>query len=353
MINDKELIKELKLSLKRERCYTEVTERDSVLDSLVFKIDNVDIFYLHSKQCLNSIKFLKDKAFIIWDAHYWEVFYNYLLQVENCKRNEKNIIQGIIGVITGFLGDKYSNNQDVSAFLKSIQSIYGTSIKLHQDIFISVKGRINICKLFSFYHEIGHMEYVKNNNDTIVACKELVLDLFSSLSKETFDGLEIWSDLGWDVVNEVRNHKRDLLLEEITSDVYAVMLVADFYKKFPKINKFKLACDIIIAIEYLTSFQNLFNIINRAWDAHFAEIKYNVPVRRHEIDNFINEVEIVRNGIGNLILAIVIQKIFYLDKCQCDLLWKHRDDNHVDNLEIISCLADDEFICTAIKEALK
>lgn len=324
-----------------------------MLDSLLLAMDNVDIYYIYSNQCLNSIKFLGDKAFIIWDMHYWEIFYNYLLQVENCKMNRKNMTQGIIGVISDYLGEKYNKFYEISAFLKSIQSTYGIPIELSLDHCVSIKGKINICKMFSFYHEIGHLEYAKNNSDRILASKELVLELFDSLSRSDFEGLGIWSDLGWKTVGEIRNHKNDLVLEEITSDIFAIILVAEYYKSTQERSGFQLSCDIIVAIEYITTFQNLFNIINRAWDAHIAEMKYNLPVRRHKPDNTVNELEIARNGLGNLIITIVIENMFRLDKRQCSLLWKYRDENHVDNEDVISCLADEEFICIAIEEALK
>lgn len=67
----------------------------------------------------------------------------------------------------------------------------------------------------------------------------------------------------------------------------------------------------------------------------------------------LHELELARNGLGNLIITIVIENMFRLDKRQCSLLWKYRDENHVDNEDVISCLADEEFICIAIEEALK
>lgn len=353
MINDKELIKKLKVSLNRERTYKESQEKEEVFETFIEQLIDVDIYYIYSNQYLNSVKFIEDKAFIIWDFSYWDIFKHYLLQVENCKKNGKNIIQGIIGVMSDYLGEKYIKYPPISIFLKSIQATYGIPLELPEEYLISIAGKVNICKIFSLFHEIGHLEYVKISSNRIAACKELVLDLFNALSQEDFEDLGIWSDLSWKTVDEIRRHKKDSILEEITVDVFGIMLVADYYKNNIKRSNFQLSCDIVVAIEYLTTFQNLFNVVNKAWDAHFAEIKYNLPLRKHEIDNAVNEIEVARNGVGNLILVIVIKCMFHLNERQSQLLWKYRDENHIDNREVISCLADEDFICTAIEEAIK
>ncbi|MFG6395591.1 MAG: hypothetical protein K1W24_15660 [Lachnospiraceae bacterium] len=50
-------------------------------------------------------------------------------------------------------------------------------------------------------------------------------------------------------------------------------------------------------------------------------------------------------------LVFVVKKIFHLDNGHCNLLLEYIDKNHIDNEGVISCLADDEFIYTAVEEA--
>ena len=121
------LATEFKNSLKKERIYYESDHTDEFIDKIIKDMEHINIYYIYSNKASNSIKFWGEDAVIIWDLNYWKLFQKYLLQVENCKRFNKNLIQGIIGIISEFISDKYKSISEISMFVKQISDIYGVS----------------------------------------------------------------------------------------------------------------------------------------------------------------------------------------------------------------------------------
>lgn len=345
------LATEFKNSLKKERIYYESDHTDEFIDKIIKDMEHINIYYIYSNKASNSIKFWGEDAVIIWDLNYWKLFQKYLLQVENCKRFNKNLIQGIIGIISEFISDKYKSIPEISMFVKQISDIYGVKIQVSYDDCINLQDVVEKGKLFSLFHEIGHLEYHKQNNELVKVCEELVRDMFCSIVNKDLSSLGEWAVLGRKSVLHIKYNKNEELLEEITADTFAVMNMVNYFKNSDNKSNFQLACECAIAIEYLSAFQVMFNAVNEAWDVHYPEMKLRFPVRKHKIDSYINELAVARDGLCGQLLVIIIQRMFYLDKNECKRLWDCIDDNHVDNSDIISCLADDEFICTAIEDA--
>ena len=133
------LATEFKNSLKKERIYYESDHTDEFIDKIIKDMEHINIYYIYSNKASNSIKFWGEDAVIIWDLNYWKLFQKYLLQVENCKRFNKNLIQGIIGIISEFISDKYKSISEISMFVKQISDIYGVKIQVSYDDCINLQ----------------------------------------------------------------------------------------------------------------------------------------------------------------------------------------------------------------------
>lgn len=351
LLNKEKIYSDLKNCLKRERIFFESDKREDFLDEILNKIQHIDIYYIYSNKASSCIKFYNNDAVIIWDMQFWKCFHNYLIQVEHCLHTDDNIIQGIICVMAQFLLEKFNSIIKVSSFLQQIYEIF----RIHVQDFEKYRNEISIIeeysKLFCFYHEIGHLEYHKGNSDKIAACRELVVDMFNSLEESDFRSLGDWADLGWRSVCLVKQDKKGQILEELSSDIFAVINMINYYQSHSNGDNFKLACESVKSLEYISTFQNMFNAVNQAWDAHYVEMKMRLPVRHKVVDAYTNELSMARNGLCDLILVIVIQNMLHLDLQERKELWEIRDNNHIDNEMVIGCLADDDFICTAIEEA--
>ena len=349
--NREKIYSALKISLKRERIFSDSNQKEQILDTIIAKMDHIDIYYIYSNKASNSIKFIENDAIIIWDMSFWKCYENYLIQIENCKRFNKNIIQGIICVVSEFLSNKYKSIPKISSFLIQIPNEFGIEIQFSQEYSDKVHKTVQICKLFSFFHEIGHLEYYRKNSDRIKACEELVLNLLEAVDETDFLPLGEWSDLGWKSVCLIREKKGSQILEELACDVFAVMNIINYYKAFGDEDNFQLACECVIAVEYISTFQNMFNAINQAWDSHYIEMKFGFPARKKDVNHYVNELAMARNGLCSLILVIVSYNMLNIEKCDREKIWEYRDKNHIDNEVVISCLADDDFICEAIEDA--
>ena len=342
-------VEDLKKSLRHERTFVEAERRNKIIDSIVKKIEYVDVFYIRSGNPANSVKFLDNDVIIVWDENDWDIFARYVKCVENCRLTQENVTQGIIVEMADFLGSKYSFCKEIERFLKQIPEQFSIGAQNKEDNSV-IQLYIQIAQLFSLFHELAHIESYKGNNRQILVYREFVLDMFNSLNEEAFTPLGHWGELGRKVAALDCEMSEDIL-EEVVSDVFAIFQTIDFLNAYYHVNKWKLACYCAIAIDHILTFQNMFNAISSAWDGHFAEIMFRLPARKHEIDTYVNELATARCGLGSLILVIVIYSKQRLSKEQINNLWEYRDIYHVDNTGVIACLADEEFICTAIEEA--
>ena len=355
MINhNNELYLQLQFSLNRDREFEESDKYEGFLEGILSKKEyqEVDTYYICSAKAENFIKFINNKAIIIWDFNYWKYFKEYLIQTENCKKNGSNITQCITCVFTDFLSKKYQNIKEISSFLKQIKDNFGEDVNLPSEKYRKIDGVLLVCKCFAFFHELGHLEYKKNSNEKIIACKEIVLDFLEPLKEENFQELGYWMNLCWETVLAIRDGQLESVLEEMVADVFGIVSTVNYFFASNKNNSIKKICDIIIAIENLSTFQTLFNAINKAWDSHYTEMKFKLKPKSKQPDQCVNRLALARGGLDGLMLVVVVCKILGLEKSDVEVLWECRDNNHIDTQSIIDCLADDEFICTAIQEAM-
>ena len=91
----------------------------------------------------------------------------------------------------------------------------------------------------------------------------------------------------------------------------------------------------------------------RFWDSYYTEIRFGLKPRKKEIKNNINELEIVRNNLGNIISITLFLSYFDLNKNIKKEIWELYDSVHVDNSQVINIMTSDNFISTLIKESMQ
>lgn len=153
------------------------------------------------------------------------------------------------------------------------------------------------------------------------------------------------------MVQEILEGKYEEILEGLMADAYAAGKIAVYLKDIFGYLDFALICEAAASIGYLSGFQNLFNVITRSWDGHYPEIRFELALRPREHDPYINELEVVRNGLGQIITVTLLLSHFELRNRQRHEIWRYHDKEHVKTSAVMDCLSSEEFICTTIQEA--
>ena len=350
--NREEIYSYVKESLKWDHKYTECLNREYFLESILRNIKNMDIYYINSWKARNSIKILKDVAVIIWDMTFWRYFENFLAQVYLCKIGNKNLTQEIICFMTSFLSDKYQDINKLSSFLAQINNQFGTGVQHQQEHDDQQERIIFLSKIFALYHEIGHLEQRKNNSE-IKMYHDMLMDMFGVINNNALTYLKDWEKLAKNATSDIieEKGKGKAILEEIVSDVYAIIHTIRLYKKLLKIDHLQAINECMQSYEYISGFQHMFTTINSAWENHNIEIKFGVPLRCHEFNNYVNQLEITRNEIGGHVILLILRNIYNLNKIDLLQIVNDMDMCYINNTSVINCLANEHFICTAIDEA--
>ena len=343
----------LKESLQRERFFEESNTEDHILNSILKRFKDVDIYYISSSNAKNSVKFFDKTAVIVWDIQYWDIYKKYVQHAENCRRKNKDATPEIIITMAEYLGGKYSFCGPLSHFLKQIPKRFTIDEDHSATNDAHIELYVQIGKVFSLFHELAHIGTRDGNSEMILSCQELVLDMVGKLKKDDFNGLGYWAEFASISAEKLCMNASEDVIEEVVADVFAMIQTVRYFSSSYSVDKLLLADCCVIAVEYLSTFQNMFNAISHAWDCHYAEIAFGLPVREHEIDTYINELSISRYGLGALILVVIVHSMLKLDTDQRKALWEKRDLYHVNIQSIVDCLADNDFICTAIEEAFK
>lgn len=210
--------------------------------------------------------------------------------------------------------------------------------------------RIFIAKIFSIFHEIAHIR-IAQKDTAALRTKDIIFHMFSHVKKEHFVSLDKWADFYFHMVQEILAGKYEEILEELMSEVYAVGKIAVYLKEIFGYVDFALICELVASMGYLSGFQNLFNVVTRSWDSHYTEIRFGLDSRPREIDPYINELETVRNGLGEIMTVTLLLSRFELSNQQRSDAWRYHDEEHVKISAALDCLASEEFICIAIQEA--
>src|SRR5699024_9954636 len=129
------------------------------------------------------------------------------------------------------------------------------------------------------------------------------------------------------------------IMEELIADIFAVGKLAVYLKELIG-GEFGITTikEAVTSICSLSCYQNLFNIINKVWDSYYIEIRFGLKTRKKEIKNNINELEIVRNNLGNIISITLFLSYFDLNKNIKKEIWELYDSVHVDNSQVINIM---------------
>lgn len=352
--NRSDIYYRVKESLNSECKYKESSKKEYFLELILNRIEKIDIFYIESWKAKNSIKLLDGNiAIIVWDINFWKYYEEYLIQVDICKSYNKNITQGVISFMFSFLSKKYDDIYELSSFFKQINTEYSIHGQLKRESHKYINDIVFLSKIFALYHEIGHFKQMENNNE-IIPYKNLVLDLFDPIKDSHLSYLKEWEYLVKETVSDIVTGKKNgkYILEEIIADLYAIVQTIKFYQEIFKEEKFQIIVNCLQSYEYISGFQHMFSTISSAWENHNFEIKFGLPLKQHSHDNYVNQLAISRNEIGGHIILFLLKTIYHLNEVDMTKILDDLDKCYVNQTDIINCLANEQFICTAIQEAL-
>lgn len=338
--------------LKRKRDMLQTSGEEEVIESLIKEYERIELYVIYSRQANISVINYENQSVIIWDQCYWKYYKKYLEAIETTRKVENSITQAGIAVMTEYLSERYEKARDVSMFLRQIPEQYGISVNLNTDDRAKIETRISIAKIFSFYHEIAHIK-IQQEDKAALDTKTIVLEMMSGIKREHFNKLGKWADLHYKMKTEIMEGRQPHKLHELMADVYAAGKLALFLDDNFQESDFWKAYIGCIGIGYISGFQNLFNVISKVWEDYYVDMRFGIQSHSHEINPEINELEVLRSGLGVFLIVTVLLKHFNLDNFEEKMIWKCYDEEHIDNTGTIECLTDSEFICTLIKEGTK
>ncbi len=349
-MKNKNLIGQLKVLLDADRYYQESNLHEELFDSILKSNENINIFYINSNKATNCTYFFDEKAVIVWDFQFWDFYQEYLYQAESCIINGFNLKQGISAVSAKYISKKYAKIPTLSHFIYQIYTEFNIPVILNEEKKNKIDRIIFLGKVFSFFHEMGHIEYRKKRNELIKSYQEIILKFYSKLPDSFASLYEGWEDLAKSAKRKIANGEADEVLEEMVCDMFAAGETVAYTQHFFNNDLAGLISDVIIAHDKLISFQALFNAINEAWNNHYAEIKYGITVRTYNIEDRINYLAFDREIIGYA-LPRLIAKFYDLDIQQIKIIEQNKVKEHIDLDECIECMTQNQFISAAIKES--
>lgn len=342
---------DIKARLSSERNFIEMQERDTLLDKIINNFDFLDICYVYSSVASNSVYFQDDnKATIIWDDYYWECYRTYLHAAISYQSDTPARTQNVIGEMARFISNKYHSILTISSFVQQIYDQFRMPDKCTplQEEFIDIL--IKIGKVFSLFHEIGHIYYKMKRFETTMK-KDYVIKMFSALDEGAFDSIDKWSKFSWNSVTKILAGNKEDILEEIVCDAYSSEEIVHIIYSIENLTPFNSAKAIVIATENLLNFQSMFNAICAAWNHHYAELKYGLSLKSYKPDDEINELAILRNQLGVMINTSLVCRLFSLSKEERENVWIDQEAYHIDNERVVQCFADDDFIRQTIEDS--
>ena len=325
---------------------------NTFIEQLADELEHIDLCFVYSRQARIAVRIDNNQYTIIWDECYWKYYRKYLMSVGTARKNKMSVTQAVTAVMAEHLSERFSPFKDLSEFLGQIVSQFGITPDLTSEETDITETKIFIAKLFSIFHEIAHIR-IAQKDTAALRTKDIIFRMFSNVQKEHFAPLGEWADLHFRMVQEILAGNYKEILEELMADVYAAGKIAVYLKEIYGYVDFTLLCESVAGIGYLSGFQNLFNVVTRSWDGHYTEIRFGLDPRPREIDPYINELEIVRNGLGRIMTVTLLLSRFELSDQQRFEVWKYHDEEHVKTAAAVDCLSSEEFICTAIQEARK
>ena len=326
-----------------------MNENTVFFEQLDKELESIDLCSVYSTQARIAVRIDNGRHTIIWDECYWKYYRKYLMAVETARKNSLSVTQAVTAVMAEHLSERFSAVKDLSSFLKKIAVQFGSAPDLTAEETDKTESRVFIAKLFSVFHETAHIR-IAQKDKVALQKKDIIFHMFSHVQKEHFAALGQWAELHFHMVRGILEGKYGEILEELIADVYAAGKIAVYLKELFGYIDFALICETAASIGYLYGFQNLFNVVTRSWDGHYTEIRFNLEPRPRAIDPYINELEIVRNGLGRILTVTLLLSRFELSSQQQFEVWKYHDEEHVENSAVLECLSSEKFICTAIQE---
>lgn len=233
-----------------------------------------------------------------------------------------------------------------------INQEYGIKKKPDQKIQLITEERTTIAQIFSFFHEVGHVR-LWQKTEAAEQLKKIIRSMFSELKREHFDRLGQWAELSYIMAAEIVQGKHQSLMEELVADIYAAERLQTFLEHRKQLMGFRQICDVLVSVNTVLLFQNLFNVVVKAWEKHYTELRFGLTLKQHEVDQHVNEIETVRGGLGHILVSVVLMQNFGLNHEEREKAWNICGREHINNSEAMECLASESFICTAIREAME
>ena len=340
-------------NLRKERIFSKINNKNASIESLANELEHVNLITIYSIEARTVTLEYNNDFIIIWDECYWKYFKEYLTSQKYARKIKFDVSKVDLSVMAHFLSEKYIKFKNLSKFMYQVKIKYDICPNLEFNEIDATNKKLLIAKAFVFFHEVGHIRFAQKD-ESILVTKHIILKMLSEIKLDHFSKLENWADLAYSTVQELLQGLHQDIMEELIADIFAVGKLAVYLKELIG-GEFGITTikEAVTSICSLSCYQNLFNIINKVWDSYYTEIRFGLKPRKKEIKNNINELEIVRNNLGNIISITLFLSYFDLNKNIKKEIWELYDSVHVDNSQVINIMTSDNFICTLIKESMQ
>ena len=275
--------------LKRDRLFEKDNDSDGpMLEELVSElIENTSIYFIRSNLANHLV--VKDgiKNIIVWDTFYWELFEKHVALVQLARTSEKNdemasICQLMLSNFSFYLARKYERNNDLSIALLIDAIRYGYE-EFNCFDFAPVEIDITICKLFTLFHEMAHINFSQDKKTKTVYYNYVRKNIFQNDYKELFllasEFFPIDESFVQTCVEDLLNGKNPVLLEELAADHFALFHTFNFISTLKIIEPSALAILFKDALMALIDFNDSMNVLKSEWDYYNAAISLKVTNR--------------------------------------------------------------------------
>lgn len=189
-------------------------------------MNNIEIIELYSNKVFSEFIIYNDRYYIIWDNAYWELFFNYLVELSN----PLNAGISVARDINYFLALKFFDNIPISsvhAYMYKKSSI--ACVPVFNAKYANECGEIyEIAKTYCFYHEFGHAykkiapdQYAKEH----ASIKEKIIDSINIIINNKMKFPDALGDFD---INKIEFKAiDDEFVDELTADMIAYQKTAE------------------------------------------------------------------------------------------------------------------------------
>lgn len=188
--------------------------------------NNIEIIELYSNKVFSEFITYNNRYYIIWDNAYWELFFNYLIELSN----PLNAGISVSRDINYFLALKFFDNiplSSIHAYMYKKSSI--SCVPVFNAEYANECSEIyEIAKTYCFYHELGHAfkkisscQYAKEHTNI----KEKIIESINIIINNK---IKLPDTLGNFEINEIDIKAiDDVFIDELTADVIAYQKTAE------------------------------------------------------------------------------------------------------------------------------